>query len=303
LSECSSPEKLSFQRKTKESISLRVKEDLKIMADFKIDSPEKVVFQRKTKESISVRVREDLKIMEEFKNHSQDNILERELINTSFTSAENYLKNNKNYIPKMDFYEKLSRLQRGFEETNGSETNESYKQVSEISQNVEINQYPETSNTEELNPNTIETKDIVNNFNENDKQYMSQMQNSPIYNNNASEGTNTINYNMNPNIDCQPNIFNPSWNSGFMNPPINNCNIYQNNQMQNCSQYYQKEKGNPYCMNNSRPKPINYFELSLEEALRIYPTMCKDKFGCRSFQKRIDENPSLAMTIINLNVK
>lgn len=303
MSECSSPEKLSFQRKTKESISLRVKEDLKILADFKIDSPEKIEFHRKTKESLTVIIKEDLKLMEKLKTCNQENILERELINSSFTSAENYLKNNKNYIPKMDFYEKLSRLQRGLEETNGSETNESNKLVSDLSQNVEVYQFPDNNVTEDMNSNALGTKEIGNNYAENDQQFMSPVHNNLLYNNNAYEGINPMNYNMFSNNDCQSNMINPSWNTSYINAPINNPNIYQINQMQNCSQYYQQKNSNQFCKNNLRPKPINYFDLSLEEALRIYPTMCKDKFGCRSFQKRIDENPSLAMTIINLNVK
>ena len=280
-----------------------MKEDLKIMADFKIDSPEKVIFQRKAKESISQIVKDDLKIMEEFKNYSQDNIQEREIFNNSFTSAENYLKNNKNYIPKMDFYEKLSRLKRGFDETNGSETNESNKPVSEQSQNIEIQQFSENINTEDMNSNYVEVKEMGNNLNDYDHQLQNQRQNNIRYNNNSSEGMNTINFNMISHLDCQSNMNNPSWNPGYINAPNNNCHIFQNNPIQNSSQFYQKGNCNSYYMNNNiRQKPINYFDLSLEEALSIYPTMCKDKFGCRSFQKRIDEDPNIAMTILNLNV-
>ena len=56
------------------------------------------------------------------------------------------------------------------------------------------------------------------------------------------------------------------------------------------------------CNYNSEHDSINYFNLTLKEALDIYPVMSKDKYGCKSLQNRINDNPSIVKLIVSLNV-
>ncbi len=177
--------------------------------------------------------------------------------------------------------------------------------INQINQNNNFAQYISQNQNQYNFLNNNNNNNLISNFQNqqnyyayqnmyNTNNYLLNPKNNPIINVNINTGTNNCNNNSNSNsINSnnnyqQNNYINLNNNlNGINYPQLFNVGYLNNNKGVN------KKKG-------KMTLKMNVNNMSLGELIKNSDVICKDQAGCRLLQKKIDEQPEIAMKILSV---
>ena len=243
--------------------------------------------EQEDEESKKDRKKSNHTLEKELDTNLFNNIIFNENNENNWNKSKNTNHNNmiQDYYNMDENIELLNNLNISNNELNEQNTNQNINHNS-------INNYFNSSNN--LSPNGLKLNKNINGLNINKNGYVNNINNN-IENNNVINQNNFVN--INPIIINHNNLHNQmQFNS--INNNYQNRNMYFTPNMNNF-------KNNDHMSKQNQNNEMNAIMLKKKEdnIINNCVTLCKEQLECRFLQKMIDENPSIASSVIYDKIK